>query len=85
MEPNELYLHVVNGGLTIEVQDNDYGPELVVTQQYLGSSKSTISQKLTPEALTAVAEYLTRMANREYSKTYCMPAYAPSEDPYGAS
>lgn len=77
-QPNGLYFHIGNSGVTFRVEDNGRGPELVVSGSVFGHQMLRSQMFTTTSGLAALGHFLVEQSRREFSAPYCNVAEEPT-------
>jgi hypothetical protein len=79
-EIDKVYFHINNGGTTFSVQDEGFGPTIVVNQSHFGAADTTMKLHTTKESLKTLGEMFIKAAEKEYSEQYCHAAVGQSDE-----
>ncbi len=66
-----LYIHMNNGGLTFDVKDGGYGPEVIISTSSFGALSSEIRFHTNKATLQAIGRLFIKASRKDYSEEYC--------------
>ena len=70
----KIYLHVNNGGISLGVIDEGWGPTIFIQQDHFGAVSTDQRVRTTKDALRQVGEMFIKASQENFSKPYCETA-----------
>lgn len=73
-QKGSVYFHICNSGITFTVQDEGWGPTIVVSGGSFGNMQSSLKLHVDTDGLRKLGQMFLQAADGTYSEEYCNKA-----------